>query len=110
MPSLLLIDGDRNFREALAIALRLDGCQVSGLSSADDGLAALGQGGFDLCVVDWHLGGAERFLKAALASPVRVVLTGPHADLLERASRRFPGAQVLPKPFAARELLARLAA
>jgi DNA-binding response OmpR family regulator len=108
MTSLLLVDEDRNFREALAIALRLDGCAVSAAGSAALARAALHAGGFDLCVVDLHLEGAEALLAEAVAGPALLVITGPHVDLLAHAAARFPGAEVLAKPFGARELLHRL--
>ena len=107
MASFLLIDEDRNFREALAIALRLEGCEVASTSSAADARAALSLRSYDLCVVDLHLAGAEGLLAEVLARPLAVLMTGPHADLLDHAAARFPRAQVLEKPFRARDLLAR---
>lgn len=106
MPSFLLIDGDRNFREALAIALRLEGCQVASAGSAADGRAALDGTRYDLCVVDLHLAGAEALVGEVLARPQPVLLTGPYADLLQRAARRFPRARVAEKPLRAGDLLA----
>jgi DNA-binding response OmpR family regulator len=110
MSSFLLIDEDRNFREALAIALRLEGCEVASADSAEDARAALSASRYDLCVVDLHLAGAEALLAEVVGRPVPVLVTGPHADLLARAAGRFPSALVLEKPFRARDLLARLAA
>lgn len=110
MASFLLVDEDRNFREALAISLRLEGCLVAATSTAGEALAELAAGRFDLCVVDLHLAGAEGLLADVLGRPLPVLLTGPHADLLRRAAGRFPLAQVLEKPFRARDLMARLAA
>jgi DNA-binding NtrC family response regulator len=110
MASFLLIDEDRNFREALAIALRLEGCEVASASSAADALRVLSSGRFDLCVVDLHLAGAEGLLADMLGRPLAVLLTGPHADLLRHAADRFPRAQVLEKPFRARDLMDHLAA
>jgi DNA-binding response OmpR family regulator len=110
MASFLLIDEDRNFREALAIALRLEGCEVASASTAEDARAALSLRPYDLCVVDLHLAGAEGLLTEVLGRALAVLLTGPHADLLDRAAGRFPRAQVLEKPFRARDLMDRLAA
>ncbi len=110
MASFLLVDEDRNFREALAIALRLEGCEVASASCAAEALAALAAARFDLCVVDLHLAGAEGLLTEVLGRPHPVLLTGAHADLLRRAANRFPRAQVLEKPYQARDLLACLAA
>ncbi|HET9554179.1 MAG TPA: response regulator [Anaeromyxobacteraceae bacterium] len=108
MASLLLIDGDRNFREALAVALRLDGCRVDSAESVSAGLTALDAADYDLCVVDLHVADADRLLGAAVRGPVPVLITGPHADLLELAAHRHPAAGVIPKPFGAAELLDRV--
>ncbi|HSD19108.1 MAG TPA: hypothetical protein VLC54_03665 [Anaeromyxobacter sp.] len=101
MASFLIVDGDRNFREALAIALRLDGHAAASAGGADDALARIGEGRLDCCVVDAHLLGADAVLEAATAAGVRTVVTGPHEDLVAHAARRHPRAQALPKPFAA---------
>jgi DNA-binding NtrC family response regulator len=100
MPSsFLIVDADRNFREALAIALRLDGHEVQAADSSDDGLARLCRGGIRCCVVDAHLAGADELLAAAASAGVRVVVTGPYPELLAFAAQRHPGAEPLPKPF-----------
>jgi DNA-binding NtrC family response regulator len=103
MSSFLIADADRNFREALAIALRLDGHLVQVAGSAADALARLGDGGISCCVVDAHLAGADALVEAARAR-MRVVITGPYPDLLAHAVRRHPGAEPLAKPFRAVEL------
>jgi len=110
MASVLLIDGDRNFREALAIALRLDGCAVTSVDSASDGMSLLLIGGFDLCLVDLGVGGVEGLLASASRLPTPVLVIGPYSELLESAALRHPPVQALPKPFTAADLLARLAA
>jgi DNA-binding response OmpR family regulator len=109
MATVLLIDGDRNFREALAIALRLDGCAVTTAGGAPEALALLERGGYDLCLVDLNVGGVEGLLRKAANHPAPVLVTGPYSELLEAAARRHPPVQALPKPFAAADLLARLA-
>ncbi|ACG71686.1 response regulator receiver protein [Anaeromyxobacter sp. K] len=100
----LLVDADRNFREALAIALRLDGHRVEVCVGADEALALLAAGGVDCCLVDAHMPGADEVLAAATAAGARPVMTGPYADVLEQAARRHPAATALPKPFRAAEL------
>ncbi len=108
MASVLLIDGDRNFREALAIALRLDGCAVTASGGDGEALGLLERGGFDLCLVDLNVSGVDGLLGAATASRTPVLVTGPHSELLDVAARRYPPVEALPKPFAAADLLARL--
>jgi DNA-binding NtrC family response regulator len=95
----LIVDADRNFREALAIALRLDGIVAETAASADDAAARLGRTPFGCCVVDAHLDGAEAFLRTASDAGLRVVLTGPYPDLLAVAALRHPRVEWLAKPF-----------
>jgi DNA-binding NtrC family response regulator len=102
--SFLIVDADRNFREALAISLRLDGYDVEVAASADDALAQLARGGDRCCVVDAHLYGADAVVSAAAGSGQRHVLTGPYADLLAAAGRRHPAAELLAKPFRSSDL------
>lgn len=104
MSSFLIVDPDRNFREALAIALRLDGHAVTGAERADEALAQLERGGQDCCVVDAHLWDADAVIDAAARAGVRTVLTGPYADLLAHAARRHPSAEPIAKPFPAAAL------
>lgn len=109
MAAVLLIDGDRNFREALAIALRLDGCTVTATGGGGEALDLLQRGGFDLCLVDLNVNGVDGLLGAATANRTQVLVTGPYSELLEVAARRYPPVQALAKPFAAADLLVRLA-
>ena len=104
MAAFLIVDADRNHREALAIALRLDGHDVTGARSADDGRAALASGRFDCCVVDVHLAGADALLEAVERCGACAVATGPYPELLAAAAGRHPRAGLLPKPFRAQDL------
>ena len=106
MSSFLIVDSDRNFREALAIALRLDGHLAFSVDSADVALGRLGTGPVDCCVVDAHLWDADVVIEAASGRGVRTVVTGPHADLLVYAARRHPRAEALAKPVPAAALVA----
>lgn len=109
MASFLIVDADRNHREALAIALRLDGHEVTCGSSAEDGPRRITAGRFDCCVVDVHLAAADALLDAAARAGVAAVAIGPYPELLAAAARRHPGAGVLAKPFRARDLAERVA-
>ncbi len=107
MASFLLVDGDRNFRETLAIALRLDGHEVVVAPSPDAALAMLRTGAPDACVVDSHLVAADELLDAAAASARTVLLaTGRYPELLAAAAIRHPRARTIAKPFRAAEIAA----
>jgi DNA-binding response OmpR family regulator len=108
MPSVLILDSDRNFREALAIALRLDGYHAVGSADAGEAVRWLGAARFDACVADARTPGLEGVADASARTGTRLLLTGPHPDLLALASRRHGGAATLPKPFGVAELATRL--
>ena len=104
MASLLIVDGDRNFGQAVAIALRLDGIAVTTASSVEEA-ASLLPGPFCTCVVDCLLPDADTLIgRLASQRGVRVVATGVHPELLGSTARRHPGVGTLPKPFRASEL------
>ncbi len=106
MASFLIVDEDRNFREALAIALRLEGHEVSAVGDAASARERLAAARVDCCLVDAHLRGADALLEAASRAGIRAFATGPHPDLLAAAAARHPSAGVLPKPLRASELAA----
>jgi DNA-binding response OmpR family regulator len=108
MPSVLILDADHSFREALAIALRLDGFHAVGSSDAGQAIRWLDSARFDACLADARTPGLEGVADAALRTGARLLLTGPHPEVLALASRRHGGAPTLPKPFAPAELAARL--
>ncbi len=109
MAAFLIVDEDRNFRDALAIGLRLDGHRAVAVGDAEDARARLRDDGFDCCVVDAHLPGADALLEMAATAGVRAIATGPYAELLEAASARHPRAVALAKPFRASDLVSRIA-
>ncbi|MFO0582602.1 MAG: hypothetical protein U0229_10035 [Anaeromyxobacter sp.] len=106
MPAYLIVDEDRNFREALAIGLRLDGHAAQVASSADEAVLHLATGRYGVCVVDAHLWSLKRVLDACARQSAVPVLTGPHADLVNSAAEKIPSARALPKPFGAAALVA----
>jgi DNA-binding NtrC family response regulator len=108
--SFLIVDEDRNFREALAISLRLDGHDAVVAASLDDAREQLRARSFWCCVVDAHLVGSDLLLQEAAASGARAVATGPYAELLVPVARRHPRVVALAKPFRVPELLRLVAA
>lgn len=109
MASFLIVDEDRNYREALAIALRLDGHDASVAASADEARARIASGRLDCCIVDAHLAGADALLEGAAEAGLRAVATGPYPDLLVASASRHPRAEMLAKPFRAADLAACIA-
>ena len=108
MPSVLLVDADRNFREALAIALRLDGFHVAASGSCDEAVRWLGVARFDACVSDARIAGLDGLADAARRAGMRLLLTAPHVEVTSAALRRHPHAEAIAKPFRPADLAHRL--
>jgi DNA-binding NtrC family response regulator len=106
MLAFLIVDADRNFGEALAIALRLDGHLAIGTTDADEACERIRAVRFDCCVIDAHLPGADSLLEIVSGAGIRAIATSTHEDLLEAAARRHPRAEALPKPFGVVDLVA----
>jgi DNA-binding NtrC family response regulator len=106
MAAILIVDPDRAFREALAIALRLDGHDAAGAPTVDDARARMAGARLDCCIVDALLPEAGTLLELAAASGIRTIVTGRYADLLAAAAARHPGARALLKPFRAADVTA----
>ena len=107
MLAFLIVDGDRNFGEALAIALRLDGHLAMSTTDVDEACDRIRAVRFDCCLVDTHLAGGEALLEIASGAGMRAIATSPHEDLLRAAALRHPHADALPKPFRVADLVAR---
>jgi two-component system response regulator PilR (NtrC family) len=78
MPTVLVVDDDLDFREALQEALLTHGCAVRVAGDADEACAAVAAGGIDVVVSDVRMPGdgsrlAKR-LQVALADPPPVIL------------------------------------
>jgi DNA-binding NtrC family response regulator len=102
--SFLIVDEDRNFREALAIALRLDGHDATVAASSEEARTLVAARRFTCCAVDAHLAGADAVLEAAAAAGACAVAMGPYPELLAAAAARHPHATMLAKPFRAADL------
>ncbi len=109
MAQVLLVDADRNFRQALAIALQLDGVRVDTATTAEEALTRIGRGAYRACLVDCLLPGADDLFESlAGVDGMRVIGTGAYPEVLALARRRHPWLGTLQKPFPVAELQARL--
>lgn len=106
---MLLVDDDANFRRALAIALRLDGLEVSEASTAEEARGSLGSRRFTAVLVDLLLqdGEAHALLeRLCLEHTARLAIAcSAHPEALDAAGERIPGVTRLRKPFPPSELL-----
>jgi len=90
---ILLVDDDAWIRDAMSICLTCEGCRVTTAASAQQGLAALKQGGIDILICDFQLP------------------DGDGLDLLQEAKHIAPQVpMILITAFGSRQLYAKAAA
>jgi two-component system OmpR family response regulator len=112
----LIVDDDRGIRELLATYLEKNGMRVSLAANGRQMRAALEQGAPDLIVLDLMLPGEDglvlcRELRASKFRAVPVLMLTARDEEADRIVGLEMGADdYLPKPFAVRELLARIRA
>jgi two-component system OmpR family response regulator len=112
----LIVDDDRGIRELLAGYLEKNGMRVSLAANGRQMRAALEQGAPDLIVLDLMMPGEDglvlcRELRAGKFRSVPVLMLTARNEEADRIVGLEMGADdYLPKPFAVRELLARIRA
>lgn len=113
---ILVVDDDREIRELLAEYLKKNGLRVTVAADGHQMRAALAAGGIDLIVLDLMLPDENgltlcRNLRARAGTPIPILMLTARADETDRIIGLEMGADdYLAKPFAARELLARIRA
>lgn len=111
---ILLVEDDRDVREAVAEALEALGWETEGVASGEDALSAFGRSGFDLVVLDLGLPGLSghevlRQLRARSEVPVLVMTASGGLD--DRVNGFDMGADdYVVKPFELAELERRVRA
>jgi two-component system OmpR family response regulator len=112
----LIVDDDPDIRELLGQYLEKNGFKVSKAANGRDMRKILEGGGIDMIVLDLMLPGEDgltlcRDLHAAQATPPPILMLTARSDEVDRILGLEMGADdYLTKPFAPRELLARLRA
>ena len=107
--SILLVDGDANFRRALAIALRLEGIRVEEAESPTEARRQLAAETFDLALVDLLLPIGEAVdlveLLRARHPGTRPILCCARPEAFAAVRQRAPGVRRLEKPFTPESVL-----
>ncbi|HLY72545.1 MAG TPA: sigma-54 dependent transcriptional regulator [Planctomycetota bacterium] len=88
MPRILLVDDERDFRRAVADALRSSGHEVEESASADEAMAKIQQDGFDLLLTDLRMpgkSGIELLREAAARMPDAILIVMTAFGSLETA-------------------------
>lgn len=109
---LLLVDDDTELCASLQRLLRMDGFEVTAVHTANDGVRKATEEVFALIVLDVMLpGGDGRIVlrKIRATSDVPIIMLTARGDEADRIAGLEAGADdYLPKPFNARELVARI--
>ena len=112
MPRLLLIDDDEQLGPPLAAYFRRFDFELVHATRPSTGLALLREGGFDAAILDVMLpemDGFELCRTIRKDSSIPIVMLTARGDVMDRVVGLELGADdYLPKPFEARELLARI--
>src|SRR5271154_2035262 len=110
----LLVDDDTELCSSLQRLLRMDGFEVTAVHTAIDGVRKATEESFALIVLDVMLpGGDGRIVlkKIRATSDVPIIMLTARGDEADRIAGLEAGADdYLPKPFNARELVARIRA
>jgi two-component system OmpR family response regulator len=113
---ILIVDDDREIRELLATYLTKNGLRVSAAANGKEMYAVLAGHAIDLIVLDIMMPGTDglslcRDLRAGKWKAIPVLMLTARGDETDRIVGLEMGADdYLPKPFAAREVLARVRA
>ncbi len=113
---ILIVDDDRDIRELLAEYLTRNGFKVTLAADGRQMRAALELASFDLIVLDLMLPGEDglalcRHLRSGAARTIPILMLTARAEETDRVTGLEMGADdYLTKPFAARELMARIRA
>ncbi len=113
---LLLIDDDRDIRDLLTDYLNKNGFHVTAVANGKQMRAAIDAATFDLVILDLMLPGEDgltlcRDLRSGRTKAVPILMLTARADETDRVVGLEMGADdYLTKPFASRELLARIRA
>lgn len=114
MTSILIVEDEDTYREALAFALERDGYTVSEAADGDSGLALALAGGFDLILLDLMLPGVSGVDICATVrrhSNTPIIMVTAKDDVSDRIVGLEIGADdYMTKPYSYRELLARVRA
>jgi CheY-like chemotaxis protein len=101
---LLLIDDDEWVRDSLRLFFESEGCRITALESAEDGLKLIDQQYFDIIIVDYRLPGMDGIefiqrLPQKQAGGLKVLITAYGNKEVMEMARRAGIHETILKPF-----------
>jgi two-component system, OmpR family, response regulator RegX3 len=113
-PRILVVDDEPALRDAVSYALRAEGYDVDARDDGTAALAALGNGGYDVAVLDVmlpDLSGVEVCRRVRATSDVPIIMLTARDAEVDRVVGLEAGADdYVTKPFSMRELVSRVRA
>jgi len=109
-PTVVIVDDDRSFVEAVSIFLERRGYCAVPAFNGQEGLARLRKNGIDVGIVDVHLPDisgidlTKQIRHAGVAPPI-ILISSDHRPEVFRACREAGARLFLPKPISPEELL-----
>jgi DNA-binding NtrC family response regulator len=100
---ILLIDDDEWIRDSLSIFFEAEGCQISALETAEEGLKALERQKFEIIITDYKLPGMDglTFLKRIQSShpdAKKILITAYKTEAVVNEARKVGVQHLIPKP------------
>lgn len=114
MTSLLVVEDEESFADALSFMLRREGFDVVHAGTGPDAITAFDRGAFDLVLLDLMLPGMPgtdvcRELRRRTSIPI-IMLTARDSEIDKVVGLELGADDYVTKPFSARELIARIRA
>lgn len=102
--SILLIDDDEWIRDSLSIFFENEGCQLTALETAEEGMKELDRKTFDIIITDYRLprmDGLEFFkkIKRSHMNPMKVLITAYRSNDVITEAKRIGVQDFIEKPF-----------
>lgn len=100
---ILLIDDDEWIRDSLSIFFESEGCQISALETAEEGLKALEHQKFEIIITDYKLPGMDglSFLKRIKSSHPdvkKILITAYKTEAVVNEAKKVGVQHLIPKP------------
>lgn len=111
---LLLIDDDEWVRDSLHLLFESEGCNITALETAEEGLKLVESQTFDIIITDFRLPGMDglefiRSLTRKQDLPVIILITAYGSHEIFSEARKIGVSDCIPKPFTSDAIEASLA-
>jgi len=111
---LLLIDDDRWVRDSLHLLFESEGCDITALETAEEGLKLVERQTFDIIITDYRLPGMDglefiRNLTRKQDHPVIILITAYGNHEIFSEARKIGVSDCIPKPFTSESIESSLA-